>query len=352
NQLNLQSSKKEEGVTSTFLVLMIDQVDEVGRILWKVQAKQANYTAQNKLGVVQNPFGELFQDGKVVYQVRADKAEIERDAQKLFLKGKIIAVDPNNGVELRGNELEWRPKEDLLIVRNQINGNHKQVQAVAREARVKTRQQRIEFIGGVVANAKESQLQMRTEQLLWPVKEEKLIAQKPIQIDRYKNKQITDRGRGDAASVNLKTNIATVTKNVQIELVDPSMQIATGAATWNLKTDTVITNSKVRVLHREENVTVTANQGEFRIPQKTVFLKGNVTGIGQRSQSINSQNLTWFLDKQLIEAEGSVVYKQADPPLTFKGEKAFGNINTQNISVTGGNTGRRVVTEIIPQPRE
>ncbi len=52
-----------------------------------------------------------------------------------------------------------------------------------------------------------------------------------------------------------------------------------------------------------------------------------------------------------MEAQGDVVYKQADPPMNFTGEKAVGNIQTENIVVSGGNSQNRVVTEIIPQEK-
>ncbi|MER3491608.1 MAG: LPS export ABC transporter periplasmic protein LptC [Mastigocladus sp. ERB_26_2] len=335
----------------TFFDVTLEQADEVGRPIWKVIAKQAKYTKEKQIGQVENPYGELYQDGKIVYQVQAEKADIEQNGKQLFLKGKIVATAPSNGIVLRGNELEWRPQEDLLIVRNQINGTHKQLQAVAKEARVKTRTQRIDFSGGVVANSQDPPLQMRTEHLIWQIKDEKLIADRPVQIDRYKNKQITDRGKGDAAEVNLKTKIATVTKNAQIELLEPPMQIASNSMTWNLNTEIVTTNAPVKVFYRSENVTVTANQGEFKIPQKTVYLTGNVNGVGQKRQSLKSNTATWYLDNKLMEAQGNVVYKQADPPMTFTGEKAVGNIQTENIVVSGGNSQNRVVTEIIPQEK-
>ncbi|BAY13023.1 LPS export ABC transporter periplasmic protein LptC [Calothrix sp. NIES-2098] len=335
----------------TFYGVAFEQFDEVGRPIWKVNAKEAKYTKEKQIGQAENPYGELYQDGQVVYQVKAERADIEENGKQLFLKGKIVATDPRNGTVLRGNELEWRPKEDLLIVRNQLNGTHKQLQAVAQEARVKTREQRIDFSGGVVANSQDPQLQMRTEHLIWHIKEEKLIGDRPVQIDRYKNNQITDRGRGNTTEVNLKTKIATVTKNAQLELLDPPMQITSNSMTWNMNAETVTTNSPVRVLHKAENVTVTANQGEMKIPQKTVYLTGNVNAIGQRRQSLKSRTLTWYLDNKLVEAQGNVVYRQVDPPLNFTGETAVGNLQTENIVVKGGNTGGRVVTEIIPQEK-
>lgn len=342
-------SPPEKESNLTFSDVTLEQADEVGRPVWKVRAKKAKYTKEKQIGEAETPYGELYQDGKVVYQVQAQQADIAQDGKQLFLKGKIIATDPRNGVVLRGNELEWRPKEDLLIVRNQLNGTHKQLQAIAQEARVTTREERVEFSGGVVANSLEPQMQMRTEHLIWRIKEEKLIGDRPVQMDHYKNNQITNRGRGDAAEVNLKTKIATVKKNAQIELLDPPVQIASNVMTWNLNTETVTTNSPVRVFHRAENLLVTANQGEMKIPQKTVYLTGNVYGVGQRRQSLKSNTLTWYLDNQLVEAQGNVVYRQIDPAFAFTGEKASGNLQAETIVVTGGTSGNKVVTEIIPQ---
>lgn len=335
----------------TFFDVTLEQADEVGRPIWKVRAKTAKYTKEKQIGQAESPYGELYQDGKVVYQIKADVADIQQNGKQLFLKGKIFAVDPNNGVELQGNELEWRPQEDLLIVRDHMNGTHKQLQAVAQEARVKTREQRMEFSGGVVANSTDPQMQIRTEHLIWNIKEQKLIGDRPIQIDRYKDNKISDRGKGNSAEVNLKTKIATIEKNAQLELQDPPVQIASNSMTWNMNAETVTTNSPVQMFQHVENFTVTANRGEMEVPQKTVYLTGNVNAIGQRHQSLKSNSLTWHLDNKLVEAQGNVLYRQVDPPLNFTGETAFGNLQTENILVKGGSSSGRVVTEIIPQER-
>ncbi|MFN6525582.1 LPS export ABC transporter periplasmic protein LptC [Nostoc sp. ChiSLP03a] len=348
-QNTADSSNKDSNLT--FFDVTLEQADEVGRPIWKVRAKTAKYTKEKQIGQAESPYGELYQDGKIVYQIKADVADIEQDGKQLFLKGKIFATDPSNGIVLQGNELEWRPKEDLLIVRNKINGSHKKLQAVAQEVRVKTREQRMEFSGGVVANSIDPQMQVRTEHLIWNIKEEKLIGDRPLEIDRYKDNKISDRGKGNSAEVNLKTKIATVQKNAQLDLLDPPMQIASNSMTWNMNVETVTTNSPTRMFQRAENVTVTANQGEMKIPQKTVYLKGNVNAVGQRRQSLRSNTLTWYLDNKLVEAQGNVVYRQIDPPLNFVGETAVGNLQTENILVKGGSSSGRVVTEIIPQER-
>ena len=330
--------------------MALEQFDEVGRPIWKVKAKEAKYTTDKQIGQAQNPEGELYQDGKVVYQIKAEKADIKQDGKQLFLQGKIVATDPRNGIVFKGNELEWRPQEDLLIIRNQLNGSHKQLQAVAQEAKVKTREQRVEFSGGVVAKSTDPQLQMQTEHLMWHIKEEKLFSDRPIQIERYKDNKITGRGTGKAAEINLKTQIATLKPQAQLELIDPQIQIISNSITWNINKENITTNSPIRIFQVADNVTVTANQGQMQIPTKTAYLTGNVHAVGNRRQSLKSNQLTWYLDKKSLEAQGNVVYSQIEPKLTFQGETAVGNLETENIVVKGGNSsGRRVVTEIIPQ---
>ncbi|MCJ8278748.1 MAG: LPS export ABC transporter periplasmic protein LptC [Rivularia sp. ALOHA_DT_140] len=341
-----EAVKEEQESNFTFQGVALEQFDEKGQPIWKVNAEQAKYTKEKQIGNAENPYGELYQDGKIVYKIKADKADIRQDGKQLFLKGKIVATDPENGVVLRGNELEWRPKEDLMIVRNQINGTHKQLKATAKEAKVKTREQRIDFSGGVVAKSVEPQLQMQTEQLTWMIKQEKLIGDRTMQIARLKNNKVTDRGRGDAAEIFLKTKIVNITKNAFVELLDPLVQIASNSITWNLNTENIKTNAPVKVLHRSENITVSGNRGELKIPQNTVHVRGDVRGLGQKGQSIQSNNLTWFLDKQTVEASGNVTYGQTDPQLTFKGDTATGNFKTENVVVKGGNSGERVITKV------
>jgi lipopolysaccharide export system protein LptA len=119
--------------------------------------------------------------------------------------------------------------------------------------------------------------------------------------------------------------------------------------TWNINEEIVKANAPVSVVHQAENVTVTGNKAEMKIPQKTVYLTGNVNAVGQRNQSLKSNKLTWYLEKKLLEAQGNVVYRQVEPPLNFQGATAVGNLSTENIVVKGGGSGNRVVTEIIPQ---
>ncbi|WP_199192222.1 LPS export ABC transporter periplasmic protein LptC [Chlorogloea sp. CCALA 695] len=328
----------------TFNDVTLEQADEKGQPVWKVQGKQASYSREKKLAQVQKPSGELFVDGKVVYKISAQLAQIEQNGKQLFLTGQIVATDTVNGVVLHGNELEWRPKEDLLIVRKQVRGNYQQIQAVAQEARVNSRSARVDLQGKVVAIATDPALQMRTTHLIWEVKKKTLIGDRPIEIDRYKGKVKRDRATANGANVNLQTKVITLQPKAQIVATEPPVQINGNSLTWDLNAEVVTANQPIKIVHRQQQVTTTADRGRMNLGNKIAHLTCNVSAIGQRQQSLNAQKLTWYLPTQLVEAEGSVVYRQVEPPVSFTGQKAVGKLQEQNITVSGG----RVVTKFIP----
>jgi LPS export ABC transporter protein LptC len=331
----------------TFNNVDLEQADEQGRTVWKVNAAQATYSQDQQVAQVKNPTGELFQDGKPVYQIKAQQGEVHQDGKQLFLKGEIVATDPKSGLVLRGNELEWLPEKDLLIVRNQITGSHKQVQAVAQEARVFSREQRVELQGKVVANTTNPATQLQTEHLTWLIEEEKFIADRAIAIDRYQDKKITARSTANSGEFSLKTNIATLKQNAQLALVNPPVQVASNSAIWDLNTEIVTTDQPVRIIHHQEKMTMTARQGRMDLQKQIAYLNGDVAGSGQKGQTINSQRLTWTIPTQLVEAQGNVVYRQTQPPVSFTGDKAVGKLQDESLVVRSG-SGNRVVTEIIP----
>ncbi len=337
-----------------FQNVTLDQADEQGRPLWKVKAKQAVYTKDKKAARIQNPSGDLFQDGKMVMQITADSGEVQEDGKKIFLKGQIVATDPRNGAVLKGNELEWRPKEDLLIVRQNLVGTHQNMVATAKEGRYFSRSQHMELLGQIVATSKDPAVQMRTEHLVWQIPQQMVVGDRRIQIDRYTGNRVTEQAAGDSGQVNLKTKIATLTKNVQMTSLDPPVQIAGNSVTWDLDTQMVTSDQPVKVVHQQQQVTLTGNRGQVDLKGKVARLVGGVQGVGSRNKSqLYANQVTWNIPTEEFDAQGNVIYhQQVDPPLHLTGSRAVGKFQGQTVVVTGGggaNGGSsRVVTEIIP----
>ena len=327
----------------------LDQADEKGRPLWKVKAKQAVYTKDKKIARVDNPNGDLFQDGKVVLQVSAKNGEIRENGQQVFLKGQISATDTRNGAVFHGDELEWRPKEDLLVVRKNLKGNHPQLQATANEGRYFSRKQQMELLGQVAAISKNPDLQMKTEHLTWQVQQQTVIGDRRMQMEQYKAKTVTDRVEADNSEVNLKTKIAILKQNVQLTSLDPPLLMSSNSAVWNLNTETVVSDQPIRIVHQRENVILTANRGVVDLQRKVANLTGGVQGVGSRNQAnLFANQLTWEIPTQNIQASGNVRYQQVNPPFSTTGPTAVGKLQDQSIVVSSSGTGNRVVTEIIP----
>ena len=114
---------------------------------------------------------------------------------------------------------------------------------------------------------------------------------------------------------------------------------------WNLPGKTVTSERPLTAVHREKEIVFNGDRGQLDLATKIFYLTGNATSIMPQSQSdLQADKMTWYLPKEEIEAEGNVIYRQANPPLQLTGEKAFGKIENQTMVFTGGD----VVTEVIP----
>ena len=356
-QSNTRTAKKIQQDTAATAIegslvfnnVTLDQADEQGRPIWRVKAQKATYTKDKKIARIEKPSGDLFQDGKLVLQVSAESGEIHEDGKQIFLKGQITATDIRNGAIFTGDELEWLPKQDLLIVRNNLKGRHpEQIEATAKEGRYFTRKQEAKFQGSVTALSKDPDLQMKTNHLTWQIKEQKLITDQRTQMEQYKNKVVTDRVEADQSEFNLKTKIAILKQNIQLTSVDPPVLISSNSAVWNLKTETVLSNQPVRIFDQKEKIVLTANQGLVDLEKKVAHLTSGVQGVGSRNKAeLYANQLRWEIPTQKIQASGNVIYKQVNPPFNVTGATAVGKLQDQSVVVNSG-SGSRVVTEIIP----
>ncbi|MGL4503168.1 MAG: LPS export ABC transporter periplasmic protein LptC [Planktothrix sp.] len=348
---NSQSKPSEEFErTLTLDDVTLEQADEQGRLLWKIRAKQVSYSKDQKMATVKNPVGELYDEGKLLYNIKADEGEFEQNSKRIFLRNNIVATDPNTGLVLKGNELEWIVQQYIIAVRNGVTGDHAQLQAVAREVQVFYRQKRVEFWDKATVSGKDPVIKLQSDHIIWQLEPQLLTSNMKTQIERYQNQTITDRGVAETAEMNLKTKIGTLKKNAQIALSQPALQISSNELQWNFEKQTISSPQFITLIERDQQVTLTANQGWGDLKNNIFYLTGNVVGIGQKRQAqLNANLVNWSVVEQSFSAEGNVVYRQLDPPFSLMGEKAVGRFENDTIVVSGGNTGTPVVTEIIPE---
>ena len=328
----------------------LEEVDDNGKTVWKMKADKTSYNEDTKFAILENPAGNLYQDGKIVLQVKAKKGEVQEDGKIIFLRDKIEAVDIRNKLIFRGDELEWRPKEDLLIVRKNLTASRpKQLEVSGQEGRYTTKTQQLDLTGKVAAATFNPPLKLATERLTWKIPQKKALTSKPVQVDRYQGKIITERVEADISQLDLQTMIVILTKNVELKSLNPPLQIASNKAIWNTKAQTVLSNQPVKIFHSTEQTTLVANEGKIDLKDEVARLTSGVTGTSARNNSkLDANQVFWDIPTQKVEAQGNVVYRRTNPPVNTKGDKAVGHLNKDNVVVTGGGAKGRVVTEIIP----
>jgi LPS export ABC transporter protein LptC len=340
------SAARQVDTNLTFNNITIEQPDEKGQTLWKVKAKIAVYTPDKASAKVTSPYGQLYQDGKPIYKIQANEGEVRQDGDRIFLKGDVVATDVRSGAVLRGEEMEWRPKRDTLVVRKNLRGTHPELKMSADQATVFNRQQRVELKGNVVAIATDPALQMQGEKLVWLIPKKTVTSVLPIQIQRLKGKQVTDNATSEKADVDLATKIVKLKQNARLILSEPPVQLTGNSLIWSLNDQVLTADQPVTVFHQQQQITLTADKGRMEMTPKIAYLNGNVKAIGQRNQSrLVSDKLTWDINTENVVAEGNVVYDQTNPTVNLRGPRAVGKLQNQTIVVSGG----RVVTEFVPQ---
>lgn len=335
----------------TFKDVTLDQVNEQGEKVWTVRSPVAQYLNEQKIVKVELPEGELFQGGELLYQISAKKGEVHQNGEKIILQEDIAATDPENGAVLKGQELEWLPKQDLLIVRNQLTGTHPQINISANEGRVQTKTNHIELLGNVVATTKDPVLQMRGEHLVWQINQQLIVSDRTVEIDRYSCNSTadcppSDRSTSDRGEYNLQTKLAKLKNNVQLILSKPPLDIQSDLLVWSLIDETVTSEKPVNALHREKRFTLSGDRSLLDLPTEILTVTDNATVVGneQRPFNLQAERMVWNIPQAEIEAAGNVTYRQANPPLTLSGPQAFGNLTDRTVTITGGN----VVTEVVP----
>ncbi len=381
-------SDAPEPITDEQLTLRnatLEQADDDGEILWKINARETRYSDDKQAAELEGLTGNLLQDGEPILKVRAERGEIrldEEDGEKIFLRGKIEATDPRNGLMIRARELDWFPQDDRVVAREALQLSHADLELVAAEARYRTRQEELDLLGEVVATAKEQPLQLESEKITWFIGDRQLTSDRGIALTRYQPtgtqpainatgrsarlglgigaaqplllsppplpETVTDRVVAQVAELNLDTLVALLQESVESRSLEPPLQIASNSIVWDLKQRTVLADAPVQIQHATDRLTVAANQGFADLDAETVQLEGGARGTNPNNNSaLSADELLWQIPSQLVEAEGSVVYQQTDPPLHLVGSRAVGNLDQQNITITSGG-GERVVTNIVP----
>lgn len=351
----LGKNPKDSGVTrrESHLVLnnaTLEQSNAKGQTVWKIQVKEANYSPDRKKADLQKIRGNLFQDGKLVLEVSADRGEIIKDGADISLKENIIAKDPRNGIVIRTDAIQWRPEKDLVMIPDKLRGSHAKLEVAAREGRYYTRKQRLELSGQILATAKNPRLQLKTERLYWNIPQHKIIGDRHLEIVRYRDQEVTDRLVTNRSQIDLKQNSVLIEENIDFKSLDPPLQMSGNSLLWNYRDRTVKSDQPIELFHYRDQIKIVGNRAFVNLQEKLAELEGGVAGNSSHNQAkLYAEKLTWNIGSQVVQAFGNITYQQMKPPqFQLTGERATGRLQDNTMVVTGGDR-QQVVTEIVPQ---
>lgn len=326
----------------------LEQANEKGQTLWKIKAGQTLYSEERKITELKKLTGNLFQDGKIILAVSAERGEIKEDAKQLFLKGKIVAKDVRNQMVFEGKEIEWIPQQDLAIVKQNLTIRNAKVRVVAKMAKYHTRSQKLELNEQIIAIATEPKLQIKTEHLFWEIPQETLFGDRRLEIGRYRENTITDVIEAERGRVNLKENTAILERQAQLKSLTPPLQIVGSEINWNYQTRLLKSLKPLQILHTQKQITLTGNQSEIDLEKQIARLQGGVKGINLvNSARLYANEVFWNIPSEIIEATGQIIYEQNQPQYKLTGSKAVGKLQENKIIVTNDN-GKPVITKISP----
>lgn len=253
---------------------------------------------------------------------------------------------------INGQNLQWQPQSNLMIITNGLTGRHPQVQAQANEARIYDAEKRMELLGNVVATTVTENpevdpwVKLQGETLQWRWQDETLDSDRPLRMERFENQQITQVLTGDRSLIELAKERATIEGSVQAQMLDMPMTLNAEKAIWAIGEQTIQAERAVRVVNPQQQITVTSQQGNFDLEERIAIFTQDVLGLIARNNGrLASNRLRWNLADQTMLAEGNVNYQQTDPQLTIRGDRAQGRIADQTVLFDGNED---VVTEIVP----
>ncbi len=327
--------------------LTLEQADDEGLTLWRIHADQAVYSQDRQVAQIENPSGEFFREDEPAIRFTAERGEVRGDGEQLFLRGDVVATDIESGAVLTGDEVEWLPDTNVILVRENVTGTHPDYVISADEAQAFIQEQRVELTGNIAGTSDDASVRLNAEHLVWLLDQEKVVSDRPFRIQQLENRRVTDQASANQAEFNLANQVVTLRQNGVVVTQDPPLRVTGDALTWDIANQTINASQPITIVHRGEQTTARGDRGQGNLATNIFTLIGNVRTVAQRNQSrLTANRLTWNVATQNIEADGDVTYQQVDPVLNLRGPRAVGKLEDQTIVVSGG----RVVTEIIPEP--
>ena len=341
--------------------LTLNRADKQGQVLWEVRAREGRYSRDRKLARLSDVKGKLFQDGKVIYEIAAQRGEVQQNGRILKVSGKLRAKDLRDKMEFQGGEAIWEPTKFQLQMKGGVVLTHPQAIVRSEAAVAFSRDRRVELAKTVKLVSKDKQTKLDSDRLIWQMKADELQAigkvvatgSKPalkLTGDRLvwqRKKQITeaignvvavdDKGANrlsaDRIVWQMKDQIAEAQGRAVAVGQKPAMQLNADRIVWQLKDRVAQAIGNVVAVDDKGANRLSADRIVWQMKDQIAEAQGRAVAVGQKpAMQLNADRIVWQLKDRVAQAIGNVVAVGQDPAVRVQSQRVVWQQTPQLVS--------------------
>jgi len=249
----------------TFQSLNLQQVDKNGQVLWKLQVQQAVADPKTRRVQVQKLVGDIYDRGKPRYRVETAQATVLEQGETLDIQGRLIATDLQDKTRITTQSLLWRPQQQELILKGNLEFQQPKLQAKAQEATIRLRDNHLALRKKVQVTNQKPALNITGEALDWEWQKGQIQALQPVQIIHPPQQLVVKAGRGQ---MDFQNQVLRLTQGV--DAVNQRGQLRAQEVEWRIPAQEVTAVGNVFYRQNDPPLTVTGSRADGNLATRQI----------------------------------------------------------------------------------
>jgi len=249
----------------TFQSLNLQQADKDGKILWKLQVQQAVADPKTRRVQVQKLVGNIYDRGKPRYRVETAQATVLEQGETLDIQGRLIATDLQDKTRITTQSLLWRPQQQELILKGNLEFQQPKLQAKAQEATIRLRDNHLALRKKVQVTNQKPALNITGEALDWEWQKGQIQALQPVQIIHPPQQLVVKAGRGQ---MDFQNQVLRLTQGV--DAVNQRGQLRAQEVEWRIPAQEVTAVGNVFYRQNDPPLTVTGSRADGNLATRQI----------------------------------------------------------------------------------
>jgi LPS export ABC transporter protein LptC len=330
--------------------VIFKQVDAQGQLLWEIQASKAITRDPHQVHLYQVR-GTFYQQGKAIYHLQARQGQIRQQPTFIQLQGPVIVRAVDHHTTLHSQQLQWYPQSGYLTTQSKVTLEHPHFQIQGQRLQASTRTHHTQITGQVTVNLPEQGGHLQADRITWWPQQHRIQASNSqahpfvkLLFNPSSGKSVfQQRAQAEGMELWLRSQQLILHPSAQVNITSPRIQLNSQKLILDLVKQQWQSSQPIKIQH--QGITATAQQGKLDRSQGQLQLLNQVkiTGLPHDGH-LQTQQLSWNLITQQMNAQGNLVYQQSSPWLRLTGIRAVGNLRDQTLAVQGG----RVRAELLP----